>query len=68
MSLPVSTVVSVIDTMEILEENINTFQQFTPMTEEERAALLERCKGRSDDIEQHYRRNRQREQKPQSRS
>ena len=62
MSLPVSTVVSGIDTMEILNENVNTFQQFTPMTEEERTALLERCKGKSDDIEQHYRRNPDREQ------
>ncbi len=68
MSLPVSTVVSGIDTMEILEENVNAFHQFTPMTEEEKTELLARCKGKSDVIEKHYRRNRQREPKTQSRS
>ena len=68
MSLPVTTVVSGIDTMEILEENVNAFHQFTPMTEEERAELLARCKGKSDVIEKHYRRNRHRESNTQSRS
>jgi predicted aldo/keto reductase-like oxidoreductase len=56
MSLPVATVVSGIDTMEILEENVRVFQQFTPMTAEEKSELLARCAGKSDVIEQHYRR------------
>jgi predicted aldo/keto reductase-like oxidoreductase len=56
MSLPVATVVSGIDTMEILEENVNVFQQFNPMTEEEKSELLARCEGKSDVIEKHYRR------------
>jgi predicted aldo/keto reductase-like oxidoreductase len=56
MSMPVATIVSGIDSMEILEENANVFQQFTPMTEEEKSGLLARCKGKSDVIEKHYRR------------
>jgi predicted aldo/keto reductase-like oxidoreductase len=56
MSLPVATVVSGIDTMDILEENVGIFQQFTPMSEDEKAELLARCKGQSDVIEKHYRR------------
>ena len=55
MSLPVTTIVSGIDTLEILEENVGVFQQFTPMTEEEKSALLTRCKGASDVIENYYR-------------
>jgi predicted aldo/keto reductase-like oxidoreductase len=55
MSLPVATVVSGIDSMEILEENLQLFHHFTPMTKEEEAELLARCEGKSDQIE-HYRR------------
>jgi aryl-alcohol dehydrogenase-like predicted oxidoreductase len=42
MSLPVATVVSGIDSMEVLEQNVAVAHSFTPMTEEERAALLAR--------------------------
>ncbi len=55
MSLPVSTVVSGINTMDILNENVNLFQNFTPMTEEEMSEMRNRGVGRSDEIE-HYRR------------
>ena len=56
MNLPVATVVSGMDTMEILEENVNAFHRFTPMTEEEKSELLKRCEGKSDVIEGFYRR------------
>jgi predicted aldo/keto reductase-like oxidoreductase len=56
MSLPVGTVVSGIDTLEIMEENVGVFHQFTPMAEAEKTELLARCQGQSDVIEKHYRR------------
>jgi predicted aldo/keto reductase-like oxidoreductase len=55
MSLPVSTVVSGMDSLEILEENLEVFHNFTPMTVEEQEELLARSEGKSDQIE-HYRR------------
>ena len=55
MSLPVSTVVSGIDSMEILEQNLKVFQRFTPMTPDEMEELMARSEGHSDRIE-HYRR------------
>jgi predicted aldo/keto reductase-like oxidoreductase len=57
MSLPVATVVSGIDSMEILEENLNMFHNFTPLTRKETKELQARSKGHSDIIEEHYRRN-----------
>jgi predicted aldo/keto reductase-like oxidoreductase len=51
MSLPVSTVCSGINSMEILDENVNLFQNFTPMTEEEMSELRNRAVGKSDEIE-----------------
>ncbi|MCA9445886.1 MAG: aldo/keto reductase [Candidatus Omnitrophica bacterium] len=42
MSLPVSTVVSGMDSMDYLKQNIETAKNFTPMTEAERAELLGR--------------------------
>jgi predicted aldo/keto reductase-like oxidoreductase len=42
MSLPVATVVSGMDSMEVLQQNIATARAFTPLTPEERAGLLAR--------------------------
>ncbi|HEY8447674.1 MAG TPA: aldo/keto reductase [Thermomicrobiales bacterium] len=42
MSLPVATVVSGIDSMEVLEKNVATARNFTPLTDEERADILAR--------------------------
>ncbi|MCC6790222.1 MAG: aldo/keto reductase [Thermomicrobiales bacterium] len=42
MSLPVATVVSGMDTMEILEQNLAVARAFTPITGDERTALLAR--------------------------
>ncbi len=42
MTLPVSTVVSGIDSMDYLKQNLATTKNFTPMTEEERAEILSR--------------------------
>lgn len=44
MSLPVATVVSGMDTMEILEQNLAVARSFTPLTTDERSALLARTK------------------------
>lgn len=51
MSLPVSTVVSGIDSLEILEKNMTLFHHFTPMTEDEKTELQARAVGQSDKIE-----------------
>jgi aryl-alcohol dehydrogenase-like predicted oxidoreductase len=42
MSLPVTTVVSGMESMEVLGQNVAVARTFTPMTDEERAALLAR--------------------------
>ncbi len=42
MGLPVTTVVSGIDSMAVLEQNVAVARGFTPMTAEERAELLTR--------------------------
>lgn len=42
MSLPVATVVSGMDSMEVLEHNVATARSFTPLSDEERADLLAR--------------------------
>jgi predicted aldo/keto reductase-like oxidoreductase len=55
MSLPVSTVVSGIDSLEILEENLRVFHHFIPMSDQENSALLARFEGKSDVIETHRR-------------
>ncbi|MER3487089.1 MAG: aldo/keto reductase, partial [Chloroflexota bacterium] len=44
MSLPVATVVSGMDTMEVLQQNIATALSFTPLSTEERADLLARSR------------------------
>ena len=54
MSLPVSTVVSGIDSLDILDENITLAEHFQSLSEEERLELLGRSKNQSDVIE-HYR-------------
>jgi len=56
MSQPVSTVVSGIDSMDILDENMALFHDFTPLSDMERAEFLARSEGKSDQIEK-YRRN-----------
>ncbi len=56
MSRPVSTVVSGIDSMDILEENLALFHNFTPYTDQEIAEFRARATGKSDQIEK-YRRN-----------
>jgi predicted aldo/keto reductase-like oxidoreductase len=54
MSLPVSTVVSGIDSMQILEENLLVAKIFQALSNNEREALIARSKNQSDIIE-HYR-------------
>lgn len=54
LSLPVSTVVSGIDSMSILEENLLVAKIFKSLSESEREALIERSINQSDIIE-HYR-------------
>lgn len=44
MSLPVTTVVSGMDTMDVLEKNLKVAKEFQPYTEEEMAALREKVK------------------------
>lgn len=53
MSLPVSTVVSGIDSMVILKENLNLAQHFKQLKDEEKSELITRSVGKSDIIE-HY--------------
>ena len=53
MSLPVSTVVSGIDSLEILHENIGFAKGFIPMTSRQKEEIEGRSKGKSDIIE-HY--------------
>lgn len=55
MSLPVSTIVSGIDSLKILEENLFVAANFKQLSENERGELIARSKGQSDIIE-HYRR------------
>ena len=55
MSLPVATVVSGIDSMEILRENLALFHNFKPYSEPEMSQLLTRSSGKYEIIE-HYRR------------
>jgi predicted aldo/keto reductase-like oxidoreductase len=51
MSLPVSTVASGIDSLEILKENLALFHNFKPLSDDERIELLSRSSGKSDVIE-----------------
>ena len=44
MSLPVATTITGIDSMEVLEQNLQIAQNFTPMSEAEMNALRESCK------------------------
>ncbi len=53
LSLPVSTVCSGMDSLEILEENLKVYHHYTPMEEEEKSALLARFEGKSDMIATH---------------
>lgn len=55
MSLPVSTVVSGIDSLEILKENMALFHHFQPYSDSEKMDLLALSSGKSEEIE-HYRR------------
>lgn len=56
MSRPVSTVVSGIDSMHILKENLALSHSFIPYSDQEIAELRARADGKSDQIEK-YRRN-----------
>lgn len=49
MSLPVATVVAGMETLEILHQNLEIAQNFTPLTDEEREALLARSAPGSTD-------------------
>ena len=51
MSSSISTAVSGIDSLEILEENLAVFEQFKPLSEPEKMAMVNRSKGQSDEIE-----------------
>jgi uncharacterized protein len=42
MDLPIATMISGMDTMEVLEQNLEIARNFSPMSEAERAELLER--------------------------
>lgn len=55
MSLPVATVVSGIDSLDILDENLDFTRGFIPLNESQKTELRERSTGQSDIIE-HYRR------------
>ncbi|MFL5762273.1 MAG: aldo/keto reductase [Thermomicrobiales bacterium] len=44
MSLPVATVVSGMNSLEVMEQNLETARNFAPLTEEERHDLLKRSK------------------------
>ena len=55
MSQPVATVVSGIDSMDILDENMAAFHDFTPMSDMERVEFLARSEGKSDQIEKYRR-------------
>jgi hypothetical protein len=43
MSLPVATVISGIDSLEVLQQNLKVARGFTPMSAAEMQALRERC-------------------------
>lgn len=45
MSLPVSTVCSGMDSIDVLRQNLSTAKSYTPPSQDELAALLERTKG-----------------------
>ncbi len=55
MSLPVSTVVSGIDSMEILKENLTLSETFQALSKNERAELIARSINQSDVIENYLR-------------
>ena len=44
MSLPVATIVSGMDSLKVLEQNLEIARNFTPLTDEERASIIARSK------------------------
>jgi len=44
MSLPVATTITGMDSLEVLHQNLQIAQNFTPMSEAEMSALRDRCK------------------------
>jgi len=44
MSLPVATTISGVDSLEVLHQNLQIAQNFTPMSDAEMSSLRERCK------------------------
>jgi hypothetical protein len=51
MSLPVATVVSGMDSLDVLHQNLAIARNFTPLTDAERAALLARSAPAAEDGE-----------------
>ncbi|HEY8943487.1 MAG TPA: aldo/keto reductase [Polyangiaceae bacterium] len=51
LSLPTSVVISGMDSMEVLEKNLDVVRTFAPLTNEERRALLERTRPAAKDGE-----------------
>ena len=49
MSLPVTTTISGMNSMEVLKQNLEIARNFTPMTEHEMAALRKRCSAEAAD-------------------
>ncbi len=49
MSLPVTTTISGMNSMEVLKQNLEIASNFTPMTEHEMAALRKRCSAEAAD-------------------
>ncbi|MBA2247038.1 MAG: aldo/keto reductase [Chloroflexia bacterium] len=49
MSLPVATVISGMDSLEVFRKNLKVAQEFTPLTADERAELLARSEPLADD-------------------
>ena len=49
MSLPVATVISGMDSLEIFRKNLRVAEEFTPLTEDERVNLLVRSKAQAGD-------------------
>ncbi len=55
MSQQISTVVSGIDSMDILDKNMAAFHAFTPLSDQEILAFQARAEGKSDEIERYRR-------------
>jgi predicted aldo/keto reductase-like oxidoreductase len=55
LSMPISTLVSGMDSIEVLEENLRIVRDFEPLTPEEIDALLDATmEGSADGVHEHY--------------